>query len=370
MIKILHIAKPLSGVGVYISLLAKYIDEDQFSNSIICDFNDKIISIKNSKNVKIDHFHCNIKREINILNDIKSIFKIIKIIKKENPDIIHCHSAKTGILGRIAGKLLNVKTVYTPHAYSYLSAESNKKKYVLKKIEYIFGFFYGYTLACSKSEQKRAINDLKIKKEKVLLWQNSIENKIEVKKTDYLDKLPKDFICSIGRPSYQKNTLLLVKAILIAKKKKNDIHLVILGVGFHSPKLKEVEDFIEKNNLTDNINLIPWLSRAESMAILQKSLFYISSSRYEGLPYSVIEALAFEKPCLLTKVDGNKDLITNNYNGYLVEESELEMGVKIIDIITNKKLLKKMSINSRVIFENFYDIKKNIKSLENLYLRL
>lgn len=369
MTKIVHIARPIAGVGVYVSLLTKHIGSD-FENIIICNKNEKIVNLKDSLDNDLKIYHSEIKREINLIKDFKCLLDILKILRDIKPDIIHCHSAKSGILGRIAGKLLNIKTLYTPHAYSYLSAESTKKKYILKKIEYFFGFFYGYTLACSKSEQNRSINDLKIKKEKVFLWQNSIENKIDVKRTNYLDTLPKNFICSIGRPSYQKNTLLLLKAILIAKKKKNDIHLVILGVGFYSPKLKELEKFIFKNNLTENVTLIPWLNREESMSILEKSLFYISSSRYEGLPYSVIEALAFEKPCILTKVDGNKDLVQNNYNGFLVKESDYEMGAKIIDMLTNKKILNRMSKNSRVLFENFYDIKKNIKLLENLYLNL
>ena len=368
MIKILHIARPVAGVGVYISLLSKHINEEQFSNSIICNNKDENISINNASGVKIDYFHCNLKREINFVNDIKCLFEIVKVLKEVKPDIIHCHSAKSGILGRIAGRVLKIKTVYTPHAYSYLSAESKIKKNILRKIERFFGLLYGYTIACSNSEYQRAINDLKIKKEKILLWNNSIENNIITKNSEYLSSLPKNFICSIGRPSYQKNTQLLVEAILLVKEKKPNIHLVVLGVGFYSPTLEKVEKFISENNLSKNITLIPWLAREESMAILKKSLIYVSSSRYEGLPYSVIEALALKKPAVLTNVDGNKDLVKNNYNGFLVNEQPLEMAIKILQIIDNKNILLKFSNNSRIEFEKFYNIKENIKTLENLYL--
>lgn len=369
MIKVVHIARPVAGVGVYISLLSKYINNDNFINSIICNNNDKVIDVHNSFGDKIDHFHCNIKREIDIINDFKCLFKIIRILRKEKPDIIHCHSAKCGILGRIAGRILRIKTVYTPHAYSYLSAESKKEKYFLRKIEQFFGFFKGYTFACSNSEYQRAINELKIKKEKVHLWNNSIENEIVLENSKFLNDLPKEFICSIGRPSYQKNTELLIETVSILKERRNNIHLVILGVGFYSPTLEKIKKTIKDKNLSNNITLIPWLERNKSLAILNKSLVYISSSRYEGLPYSVIEALSLGKPCVLTNVDGNKDLVNNNVNGYLVNLNSSEMARKIEEILENKIIRRYMGKNSRKDFEIFYDVNKNIKSLENLYLQ-
>ena len=97
---------------------------------------------------------------------------------------------------------------------------------------------------------------------------------------------------------------------------------------------------------------------------------YISSSRYEGLPYSVIEALSLSKPCVLTNVDGNKDLVKDNYNGFLVEGEASEMAEKINIILDNNVLRENMEKNSRKEFEEFYNIRKNIKSLERLYLSL
>jgi glycosyltransferase involved in cell wall biosynthesis len=368
MVKVLHIARPVAGVGVYISLLSKYIDSNKFSNAIICNTKENIININNDLGIKIDHLHCDLKREIRFLNDIECLIKILKIVKKLKPDILHCHSAKSGILGRIIGFVTNTKTVYTPHAYSYLSAESKKKYFLLKNIERFFGLLPAKTFACSNSEYNRAIVDLKIKKEKVVLWNNSIESSIKLTNSDYLTKLPKDFICSIGRPSFQKNTKLLIEAVLKLKQTHSSIHLVILGVGFYSPILEKIKKNISENNLSENITLIPWLERDKSLAILDKSLVYVSSSRYEGLPYSVIEALSLSKPCVLTDVDGNKDLVKDNHNGFLVKEDANELAEKINFFLNNDLLRKDMGKNSREEFESFYDIKKNIKTLENLYL--
>jgi glycosyltransferase involved in cell wall biosynthesis len=370
MIKILHIARPVAGVGVYISLLSKYINSNQFSNAIICNTNEKIISLNNDSDIKIDHFHCNIKREIRLFNDIKCLVKTYKIVKQVKPNIIHCHSAKSGILGRLVGFLTKTKTIYTPHAYSYLSAESKKQQFILKNIERFFSLLPSITMACSASEYKRALVDLKIPKEKIAHWNNSIENEISFPINNSLTKLPKEYICSIGRPSFQKNTELLVEAVTRIKRTHSNIHLVILGVGFYSPTLEKIEKSILDNNLSQNITLISWLDRDDCLAILNKSLMYVSSSRYEGLPYSAIEALSLSKPCVLTNVDGNKDLVRNNSNGFLVNQDAIEMADSITKILDDTVLRKRMSKNARIEFENLYDIKKNIRTLENIYLKI
>ncbi|WP_347172978.1 glycosyltransferase [Polaribacter uvawellassae] len=367
MIKIIHIARPVAGVGVYISLLTKHINKNKFSNAIICNTNDEIIELLDTNNQKINTHHANLIRKINLINDVKTFFQIVKILKKERPDIIHCHSAKAGILGRLAGAYLKITTFYTPHAYSYLSAEGKLKKRFFKKLEKLLGILPSKTIACSESEYIRATTDINITKDKVLLWRNSIEDVFVSDKLPIPEALPEEFICTIGRVSYQKNIELLIESIKIVKKTNTAIHLVILGAGLYSPLLNKVNLLIEKHSLKDNITIIPWLSRTETLAILQHSKFYVSSSRYEGLPYALLEALALKKPCIVTDVDGNKDVIKDTFNGFVTLENPEDIAQKINILIENKELLKQFSINARKEYETRYVIDKNIILLENLY---
>lgn len=366
MIKIAHIARPVSGVGVYIDLLTKNIDNEKFSNIIVCNTNEKIIHPKDKSGVEIQKFHANIKRKIHFFNDLVTLISILKILKRERPDIIHCHSAKSGILGRLAGFLLKIKTFYTPHAYSYLSHESPKIKRIYRFIEKTISLLPSITLACSNSEYDRAINDLKIKPNKVCVWQNSIEEKLKLACSENVKKLPKEFVCTIGRPSYQKNTELLIEIIAEVKKEINNIHLVILGVGLYSPSLGEIKAMIKNLDLEENITLVSWLYRPETLEALKQSRFYITASRYEGLPYSLIEAIALGKPSIVSNVDGNKDIIVDGYNGYLVEE-KTEFVTRISNLYKDDDLLKTMSENSKRHFTKNFRIDKNIAALENIY---
>ena len=365
--KILHIAKPVAGVGVYIALVCKYIDEN-FESFIICNKDDANVELVNPKGLKIKSFHAPIFREINLIKDLKCLIKVIKIIRAVNPDIIHCHSAKAGFVGRLASLFFSKKKIfYTPHAYSFLSAESDNKKLFFTYLEKIFSFTKSKTIACSKSEYNRAVNDLNISPKKVCVWNNSIEFNFNLKKSKILESLPEKFICSIGRPSFQKNTGLLIDTMFVVKNKISDIHLVILGAGFDNLFLEKIIEKIDKLNLQDNITIIKWLDRSESLTILEKSQFCVSTSLYEGLPYSLIEALALSKPCIVTNVDGNKDLVKNEYNGYKVSFDKNEIANKICYLLKDENLIEIMSKNSRKEFLNRFNIKKNIISLQEIY---
>lgn len=368
MIKIVHIAKPISGVGVYIDLLTKYIDANQFTNILICNTKDDIIEPKNKFGKKIKIHHANLFRKINPIKDLKALISIVKILKKEQPDIIHCHSAKAGILGRIAGFYLQIKTFYTPHAYSYLSQNGKIKRGFYKFIEKTISSLPAITLACSKSEYNRAAKELKIDQKKLRVWNNSIEEQINLTNIKTSVDLPRTYICTIGRPSYQKNTELLINSIVEVKKQIKNVHLVILGAGLYSPSLEKINNLIEKQQLKSNVTIIPWLDRLSTLKILENSLLYVSTSRYEGLPYSLIEALALSKPCVVTNVDGNKDLISNNKNGFVVGENQFEIAEKINLLLTENLLRREMAKKSKDLFFANYSIIKNISKLEEIYL--
>ena len=362
-IKIAHIANPVSGIGVYLDLLTRYSNTQKFEHTILGNS-----TIDTAEFTFEFYHHIPLERRIHITKDLRCLFRIISILNDLKPDLIHCHSAKAGMLGRIAGIFLKIPTVYTPHAYSYLSSNSPMRRWFYRSIERKFRFFNPRTIACSQSEYDRTVKELNFKKEKVFLWNNSIEDCRTLISAKGVNDIPNDFICSIGRPSYQKNTKLLVDAIVEAKKEIKDIKLLILGVGHYSPDLKNITDLIEENGLTNNITLIPWLKRSETLGFLSRSRCYISTSRYEGLPYAILEAMSLSKPTVATNVDGNKDLIKHNITGYLVHENAKAIAEKIVKLYQDQKAFELMSENARKSFLENYQVKHTIKNLEDIYL--
>ena len=88
---------------------------------------------KNGERVK--EYGISLYRNLNLWNDFKAIIQAVRIIRKEQPDLLHCHSAKGGVVGRVAGFLTRTKTFYTPHAFSFLSTQSRLKRKIYLFIE-------------------------------------------------------------------------------------------------------------------------------------------------------------------------------------------------------------------------------------------
>ena len=103
--------------------------------------------------------------------------------------------------------------------------------------------------------------------------------------------------------------------------------------------------------------------------IISKSKFYISTARYEGLPYSIIESLCLSKPIVATNVDGNRDLIREGVNGFLLSENNVKSFSAIVEkLLCDNTLLEKLGQNSKELFINSFDMNKNIRILERIYL--
>ena len=366
-IKVAHVLHSVGGVDVSLRLILQNIDSSKFESIVVHGKNDTKSLFFNQKNNPIRSYSTTIVRNISLIKDFRAFYDTYKILKREQPQIIHTHSAKGGIIGRLIAKMLDIPVLHTPQAFSYLCTQNPLKKQLFLLIERCFTIGKIKLLASSHSELQRGLNEVGFKKEKTLLFNNAI-NKIIIDKPLCISKTwPDEYICTVGRPSYQKNIELMID-ILKAVRVSIDIHLIIMGVGFHSDHLKYVKTKIVQYDLEKNVTLLPWTERQDVFNIISKSKLYISTARYEGLPYSIIEALALSKPCIVTDCDGNRDLIKEGYNGYIINNESINtFSTKISELLTNKQKHKKFSHHAYKSFIDFYNMEDNIVHLEYIY---
>ncbi len=254
---------------------------------------------KRIKFIKVENF----TRSINFKKDIKALKELRKIIKDEQPDIIHLHSSKAGVLGRLAASGKKYRMLYNPHGFSFLKKDDSKiKRNIYKLIEKTMAIINPKCtiVGCSKGEYEEAI---KLNKNSVC-----INNGINV---EDLENIVKKFekhtlnfnnlkICTVGRIGYQKNPSLFNE---IAEK-LSDYDFVWIGDG-------EL-----KNELTaTNISVLGWKKREEALEELNKCDIFLLTSLWEGLPMTLIEAGYLGKLCIVSDVIGNRDVIKNGENG-------------------------------------------------------
>lgn len=176
-----------------------------------------------------------------------------------------------------------------------------------------------------------------------------------------------NYVCYIGRPSYQKNTFFLVDVVKGVHEVCPDLKFILLGVGYYSPDLERLKGMIREYGLDDVIELLPWLSHEETLAYVRGALFYLTVSRYEGLPLAVIEAMSLGKAIIASDVLGNKDCVRNGYNGYLLPLEEKVFIDKVIELSKDEQKRKLFADNSRKLFLSDFYIVNRIKYLEDIY---
>lgn len=381
--KILHIGNLKSGIDTYVRNTVA-LASDKFEFVIVNGADDSSKPyMRHGKQVKT--YSIDMYRALNPVKDMKAVMQAIKIIKKEKPDLVHCHSAKGGVIGRFAAFFTGTKVVYTAHAFSFLSAESAKKKKVFLLLEKI-AKLNSYLLACSGSERELGIKVVGFKEKKAFAWNNAVPDvdkdltrisqisRISSQKNESSDlpvpKIGERYITSIGRPSYQKNPLFMVEVAHGIHLKHPDIKFYLLGVGFYSPMLEDMKKLIHQYDMDDTFYLLPWLSHEETLKYVKGSMLYFMTSLYEGLPISVIEAMSLGKAIVASDVLGNKDCVKDGYNGYLLPLKEEVFIEKMNDLIENDEKRKEMEKNSRSYFETDFFIDNRIKALEDIYTEI
>lgn len=170
--KIMHIGQIIGGLDVYIRNSIKYNPTPDNVYVVVRgkgDAGDPIM--RNGKHVK--EYYTSLQRDLSVWADLKTLWECYRIVKKEQPDIIHCHSSKGGIIGRTVGWLTGTRTYYTAHAFSFFCTNNKLKRYIFLCIERMTKF-KTYLLACSESEREIGIRDVHYCENHALVWHNSV----------------------------------------------------------------------------------------------------------------------------------------------------------------------------------------------------
>ncbi|QLQ64213.1 MULTISPECIES: glycosyltransferase family 4 protein [Providencia] len=313
-------------------------------------------------------------REISPIKDLKSLIHLIKIIKNYRFDIIHTHSSKTGVIGRLAGFISKTPLIiHTVHGYSFPAAK-NKIQYIIYYIMERIGSMCGNKLIClHETDKEIAIQKLKVKSNDIYIIPNgvdvkkytppSIENKQLYRKSLNLSK--DDIVIGMtGRLWLQKNPIFLLENMLPLLIENKNIKILFVGDG---ELKKELEKLISIYDLSKQVYLLGW--RNDIDRILQSIDIFTLPSKWEGMPLAILEAQSSGLPCIVSNITGNNNLVSNNIDGFIfnLEPNSEEFRDKIKKLIYNKELRMKLGIKSREKVILHHSIEQRIQKIEMIY---
>lgn len=274
-----------------------------------------------------------------IKRNLRLISKLRKIIKRDNPDLLISFMQEPNVRSIIATRGLRTKSIISVRndpKMEYPETIGNIiSKYLLPKAD---GCVF-------QTEDAKKYFPKKLQEKSTIIFNQVDHRFFDVKKKEGED------IVSIGRLSPQKNHKMLINAFEKVNQKFPNEKLLIYGQG----ELKEeLEDEINKRGLEHNIHLMGLTSDVPK--VLSKAKMFILSSDYEGMPNTLLEAMAVGLPCISTDCPcgGPRTIIEHREDGLLVpinDEKELERSILLL--LEDKKFSNRISRNAKEKSEIF-----------------
>lgn len=378
-IKILRIIARLNigGPAIHVVLLAEGLDRAKFESILVCGSIDAgegdMSYYALEKNIK-PYFIPELRQRIGFLDDLIAFKKIYEIIKSEQPDIIHTHTAKAGALGRLAGILYNllnfnkvktVKLIHTFHGHIFAGYFNKITALLFIGIEKILARFTYKIIAVSETV-KRDLLSLHISssdKIKVIPLGFELDRFLNIPPRDNTDYLN---IGIIGRLVPIKNHRLFLDSA--AKVIKNNpaakLNFKIIGDG---PLRKSLEEYCCFLGIKPYVHFLGW---QKNLAEVYSDLDIVSlTSINEGTPVSLIEAMASARAVVATEAGGVRDLLGSDRKlGIMVTSRDSDSFASAINLlIKDRSLRNNLGIAARNFVKKAFAKERLIKDIENLY---
>ena len=313
-------------------------------------------------------------RKITPFKDIIAIFKLYFFLKRENPKIVHSHTPKAGFVGMTASFFAGVPIrMHTVAGLPLMERKFIKKK-VLIFIEKLTYLFATNVYSNSKKLMEFILSKKFCSKRKIKTLANGSSNGIDTKyfsdnislisKNKLLDTLKilkNDFVfCYVGRVVKDKGINELVSAFNELNLKNKNCKLIIVGKieNETNPVSKSTMGIIKKNK-----NILLTGFKNDVRPYLSIGNCFVFPSYREGFPNVLMQAGAMNLPCIATNINGCNEIIQDNINGFLIPPKNIHALVKAMQKIMDKKLIIKLSKNSRLMVKEKYDQKYFWKKL-------
>lgn len=308
--------------------------------NIVHKFN-KNITIKYLYNGEpnIDEIKTNIKKInivktfLNLIEALDIILKKRKLVKREIVQIkegviVSTRMEFNVLLNKYGRKeVIKIGQEHQHHNNNRRYIQNIKNKY--RNLDYL--------LALTKTLKQDYELLLKNTKVKVVLIPNMLEFTLHQRSS-----LSFNNIINVGRMHKVKRITLLLEVLKLLPE---NINLILVGDG---KERKRIEQRVKELNLENRVRFTGFLSPEEVNEEYLKSDLFVMTSKSEGLPMVLLEAMNFGLPCIAFRTtSGIPDIIKNNYNGYIIDDDDIkEMANKIKKLISNKNDLKLMGKNA------------------------
>lgn len=373
--KVVHLVTRLDLGGAQQNTLhtVRQLDRARYEPVLVCGrggmLDDEAAADPSFRTVFVD----SLVRDIDPFHDLLALLELTKLLLAERPAVLHTHSSKAGILGRLAAALAGIPVVvHTYHGFGFQDRQPAPVKGLYVALERLCARFTDALVFVSKSNMAYAAAHGIVARETALIRSGvslaGLPAPVEAGKLKMSAGvgMHKQVVVSVGNLKPQKNAADFVAAAAIVLAEVPEARFVFLGDG---PQRGALEARAFALGLEGKVLFLGW--RRDTAQWLAAADVFAMTSLWEGLPRALVEAMKSGLPPVCYATDGVTDLIEDGVNGFRVEPGDFAaLAARVTALLKDEALRSRLGAAAAAAIGPEFDIDGMVRSQEALYERL
>lgn len=320
------------------------------------------------------HLEPSLVREVNPLQDLRALWRMVRLMRRGKYTIVHTHSSKAGILGRWAARLAGVPViVHTVHGWGHHERQHPLVRAYYIILEKLTLPITDKLIVVSPLNIEKGLHDGIGRAEDYVVIRSGVEldrfgnPAVPRAQTRRNLGIPLDaqVVGTVTRLSTQKAPLDFVRAAALVHGALPDVWFVLVGGGDLRP---EVEAMARELGVADRLVLTGL--RRDVPELMAAFDFFALSSLWEGLPRVLPQAMASGLPIVATAADGTAEAVSDGLNGFLTPPGDpVALAQRLLDLLANPALARRLGQAGRERAAEFGD-RRMVAQIDALYREL
>ncbi|HET8651175.1 MAG TPA: glycosyltransferase family 4 protein [Gaiellaceae bacterium] len=301
-----------------------------------------------------------LRRPVRPWRDLAALVELTRLLRAERPDILHASSSKAGVLGRVAAALARVPVrIFTAHGWAF-TAHTGLASALYRWADRLVRPLTTVTVCVAEQQRAAGVSARTCDPERTVVIPNGVD----------VAGMPqargaggRPVVVAVGRLSPPKDFLTLVRALV--ELPRSSYEALIVGDG---PDRLRVEDEIRALGLADHVRLVG--DRRDVPSLLAAADLFVLSSASEGMPMSVLEAMAAGLPVVASRVGGVPELVVDGETGLLVDPGRPDdLAAALLRLVRDARLRRRLGDAGRARVEQSFDVDAFRRAHVELYFR-
>lgn len=305
----------IGGASTHLLTLCERLEERGHEVTVFCG-GDGIFTDELEKRDLPYHSLNHLVRPIQPLEDLRAILEVKREVEKLDPDIVALHSAKAGVVGRIACWWAQIPCVVTAHGWAFTEGKSKLRRSFLAAVERLAAPLADRIITVSDFDQELAIDWNVASSERMVTVYNGVQDVGQEKIQSTTEDGGTPRIIMIARFEPQKDQPTLLRAL--EKLKDEPWEAWFVGDG---PRLDDCIDLTSDLGIGDRVHFLGY--RSDVPSLLAQSDVFVLATHYEGFPIATIEAMRAGLPIIASDVGGVSEQVRKGENGFLVTPEDI-----------------------------------------------